>query len=118
MNLSKNNLSDKSTIYLYPFLKETLNLYELYLHWNNISADGGVLLAHALELNNFLAVLDLSNNNLGTRLLPPPRKPGFLSRFWHFREIPRFSFTGVSGVSGIFIYMKDIYILSNLKIDL
>ena len=66
LNLLKNYLTDKSSIHLYPYLRYTLNLFELYLHWNNISADGGVLIAHALEANNYLAVLDLSNNKLGT----------------------------------------------------
>ncbi len=35
---------------------------ELYLKWNNIDSQGGIDLANGLEANNYLSVLDLSNN--------------------------------------------------------
>ncbi len=44
-----------------------LNLHELYVNWNKISAKGGLEIAKGLkECCNSFQILDLSNNALGS----------------------------------------------------
>ncbi|KAL4468591.1 hypothetical protein ABPG74_005094 [Tetrahymena malaccensis] len=64
LNISKNNLTDSCCEGISGLLKNS-QLIELYLHWNNISSQGGLAIAQGLEQNNSLQVLDLSYNGLG-----------------------------------------------------
>ncbi|EGR29347.1 leucine rich repeat protein [Ichthyophthirius multifiliis] len=64
MNLSKNYLTDKSGEKLASILQNEY-LQELYLHWNQIKANGGALVFAALFSNEELKVLDFSCNSLG-----------------------------------------------------
>ncbi|EAR90528.1 hypothetical protein TTHERM_00118760 (macronuclear) [Tetrahymena thermophila SB210] len=64
LNISKNGITDSSCEGISELLKNS-QLQELYLHWNNISSQGGLAIAQGLEQNNSLQVLDLSYNGLG-----------------------------------------------------
>ncbi len=66
LNLSENNITQNSCLLLQQLLIENDYIDELYLHWNQINGDGGVLIAQGLELNESLKVVDLSWNALGS----------------------------------------------------
>lgn len=69
LNLSKNYITNISASNIKQLLKKTSSLEELYLHWNQIQAQGGEQIFEGLATNDTLFVLDFSWNSLGeTRL--------------------------------------------------
>jgi Ran GTPase-activating protein (RanGAP) involved in mRNA processing and transport len=64
LNLSKNYISDRVCGELKNIL-DSNEIYELYLHWNLIKAQGGKDIFEGLKSNESLKVLDLSYNSLG-----------------------------------------------------
>lgn len=51
---------------LKEFLIDNPTLNELYLHWNEITSEGGIEICEGLLQNKNLKVLDLSSNCLGS----------------------------------------------------
>jgi Leucine Rich repeat len=66
LNLSKNNISNKSCNALMKFLaRPSVTLIELYLHYNKIQGDGAKSILKGLLTNSTLRVLDFSWNTIG-----------------------------------------------------
>lgn len=73
LNLSNNQISCQSMdgiaqllrkVY-YPSIIKSLSLEELFLHFNQIKHNGGIILFKAMCKNQYLKVLDMSFNKLG-----------------------------------------------------
>ncbi|KAL4456118.1 hypothetical protein ABPG74_014079 [Tetrahymena malaccensis] len=64
LNLSKNYITDKVCTDLKNILEQN-ELYELYLHWNLIKAQGGQMIFEGMKSNEYLKVFDISYNTLG-----------------------------------------------------
>ena len=67
LNLSRNCLTNISTLKLGLFLERNPPLKELYLYWNRIQGKGGCNLIQGLMKNNTLRILDLAWNALGSQ---------------------------------------------------
>jgi Ran GTPase-activating protein (RanGAP) involved in mRNA processing and transport len=70
LNLSKNYISNRSVEYIAGLLDGSFYIEEMYLHWNQITNEGGKAIFTALLENENLRVLDLSNNSLGIGASP------------------------------------------------
>ena len=67
LSLGENYITDTGCAHLAEMLESNAtNLKELRLNWNNIMAKGGIFLAAALRHNNWLKILDLSWNSIGS----------------------------------------------------
>jgi Leucine Rich Repeat. len=58
-------MSDASAVKLGKMIEYNTSIVELYLHWNQIKAQGGNAIINGLSSNRTLRVLDLSWNSLG-----------------------------------------------------
>jgi len=80
LNLSKNLLTDTVADQLrLLFACAESALKELYLFWNQLRGDSGVVIFPALAANTSLKVLDLSCNSLGLGLDCAAQLAGFLT---------------------------------------
>lgn len=60
-----NHISDRPAEMIASLLRNNSGLLELYLHYNQITSYGGVIIFKGLQKNQNLRVLDLSFNKLG-----------------------------------------------------
>lgn len=64
LNLSKNYITNGACKAIASMITRNSALRELYLHWNQIKAEGGALICEALEVNENIKVVDFSHNNI------------------------------------------------------
>ena len=65
LNLSKNDITDKSATNICKILDHCTSLRGLFLHMNKFQGKGGLQIANTLRENRNLEVFDISFNNIG-----------------------------------------------------
>ena len=66
LNLSKNELTDKSAQNICKIIYHCSSLKGLFLHFNKFLGKGGYDICNEIKINRNIEVFDISFNNIGT----------------------------------------------------